>query len=117
MDHVNSQSTHRTLSRQFHLDFDLPSVAVTHMTTQMGQFIDHDLTLTPEEHEDRCCEQPQRPTCMAIEVEDGDEFFSHEVIVTPIVCHDAHSTTTDRAAWSSAVPRPGARKTAATVSR
>ena len=38
----------RTVSLTFHPDEDLPSQQVTHMVTQWGQFLDHDITLTPE---------------------------------------------------------------------
>ena len=37
----------RTISNKFHEDLDLPSTKNTHMVTQFGQYLDHDIAETP----------------------------------------------------------------------
>ena len=44
----------RLVSYKFHPDEDHQDTRITHMLTQMGQFLDHDITLTLET-EDVCC--------------------------------------------------------------
>ncbi|XP_040563712.1 salivary peroxidase/catechol oxidase [Lepeophtheirus salmonis] len=67
----------RLLSERFFQDRNLPSKRVTHMLTQFGQFLDHDLTLTPEAHVDvPCCKHPHQDECNPIEVPRKDPFFS-----------------------------------------
>ena len=52
---------------------------LTHMLTQWGQFIDHDITFTPEEDIHDCCseEQIHNDRCYPIRVGDKDSFY-HE---------------------------------------
>ena len=70
----------RLVSHVFHTDD--PSSEdnlATHMVTQMGQFLDHDITLTPEDHEDNCCggsvSSPDG-NCYPIEIPADDSFYS-----------------------------------------
>ena len=36
----------RSISHHFHTDADIPSPDVTHMVTQWGQFLDHDILMS-----------------------------------------------------------------------
>ena len=52
---------------------------VTHMLTQFGQFLDHDLVLTPEEDEHECCEEfGTRPSCFPIHIPQNDYFYQSD---------------------------------------
>ncbi|CAB4062585.1 PXDN [Lepeophtheirus salmonis] len=67
----------RLLSVNFFKDKNRPLSRATHMLAQFGQFLDHDLTLTPEAHVDvPCCEDPSQEECNPIEVSRKDPFFS-----------------------------------------
>ena len=76
----------RTISHVFHTDLDIPSTDVTHMVTQWGQFLDHDITLTPEFHEPlSCCSEPEREECYNIPV--GTDSFYNPFNVTCLSVH------------------------------
>ncbi|TRY80536.1 hypothetical protein TCAL_13143 [Tigriopus californicus] len=66
----------RLVSTVFHPDVNAPSNQVTHMVTQFGQFLDHDLTLTPEADIEHCCDTPSNPECFSIAVPRNDFFYS-----------------------------------------
>ena len=66
----------RTVSISFHPDEDLPSQEVTHMVTQWGQFLDHDITLTPENEVHDCCHDPAQPECFPLSLPSNDPFYS-----------------------------------------
>ncbi len=66
----------RVVSASIHTDEDVSS-HLSHMITQMGQFVDHDVTLTPELVIEECCEEPEQEGCFPIDVE-GDDFFDGE---------------------------------------
>ena len=67
----------RLVSANFHSDSDIPDSTVTHMVTQMGQFLDHDITLTPETHAEECCEHPDEDeNCFPIPLPSVDPFYS-----------------------------------------
>ena len=67
----------RLVSAVFHSDSDLPDSKATHMVTQWGQFLDHDITLTPETHAEECCEHPEDDTnCFPINLPSVDPFYS-----------------------------------------
>ncbi len=65
----------RLVSTVFHDDVDQPDHKLTHMVTQLGQFLDHDITLTPEYEEEHCCMEPENPECFPIPVGQDDSFF------------------------------------------
>ena len=70
----------RLVSHVFHTDdTSAEDNSATHMVTQMGQFLDHDITLTPEEHEENCCEgsiSSPSGSCLPIEIPGDDSFYS-----------------------------------------
>lgn len=70
----------RLVSHVFHTDdTTAEDNSATHMVTQMGQFLDHDITLTPEEHEENCCAGPVSSpsgSCFPIEIPADDSFYS-----------------------------------------
>ena len=67
----------RLVSTSFFPDCDVEDNLVTHMVTQFGQFLDHDLVLTPEEEEHGCCNSfaIARPSCFPIQIPPGDYFY------------------------------------------
>lgn len=65
----------RLVSQVFHTDSSVPSVAVTHMVTQWGQFLDHDITLTPENEAEHCCDATPDEECYAVGVSPSDTFY------------------------------------------
>ena len=67
----------RLVSVTVHKAADVPSTKATHFTTQFGQFLDHDITLTPEEHVEGCCgDNTADPECLTINVA-KDAYFSN----------------------------------------
>jgi len=68
----------RTVSHLFFTNMSVPSPALTHMVTQFGQFLDHDVTGTPEFHSpDNCCAVPDAEECINISVGAGlDSFYN-----------------------------------------
>ncbi|CAB4069637.1 PXDN [Lepeophtheirus salmonis] len=45
----------RLVSSTFHPDMNVPHTLATHILTQFGQYLDHDMSLTPEAHVSNCC--------------------------------------------------------------
>jgi hypothetical protein len=67
----------RLVSAVFHADSDIPDTKATHMVTQMGQFLDHDITLTPETEAEECCVHPEADSnCFPITIPSVDSFYS-----------------------------------------
>lgn len=74
----------RVISQKVHKAIDVPSVTYTHMTMQWGQFLDHDLTITPTTRAGPnmslidCCQKSGalHPECFAIPIPEDDEFYS-----------------------------------------
>ena len=66
----------RLVSRTIHVDNDAPSNNCTHFTTQFGQFVDHDITLTPMEPVDQCCGITGDERCLPIDVAEDKHFNS-----------------------------------------
>merc|ERR1712223_2133780 len=67
----------RFVSHTFHTSENISSTSVTHMVTQWGQFLDHAITLTPEEHIDDCCsDEADDEECFPIFVSSADSFYS-----------------------------------------
>ena len=69
----------RLVSTSVHkADTDISDMSLTHMVTQMAQFIDHDIALTPEEEEpDNCCldKNKNNEHCFPITIPSDDDFY------------------------------------------
>ena len=81
----------RLVSLTFHPDTPVNSGAVTHMVTQLGQFLDHDITLTPEEEAHECCLHPEEENCFPIALPQQDAFYS--TLSTPQSCLEFSRST------------------------
>jgi len=67
----------RWISQRNHPDRDLPDTRYTHMVMQFGQFLDHDISLTPKNEEVDCCAGQQNdPVCFVIPIPERDSFYS-----------------------------------------
>ena len=67
----------REVSDTFHPEVDLPQSHYSLMVMQFGQFLDHDMALTPEvEPEQDCCAYPDTEDCFPINILDHDSFFA-----------------------------------------
>ena len=65
------------MSANFHSDSDVPDPVATHMVTQWGQFLDHDITLTPESEAEECCEHADGDeNCFPIQLPSVDPFYA-----------------------------------------
>ncbi|CAG0899544.1 unnamed protein product [Darwinula stevensoni] len=74
----------RALSSLLHEDEDLPAPTATHMIMQWGQFLDHDITLTPNGALP-CCELDPLPVeCFPIVIPSDDPFYSR--LTVPQTC-------------------------------
>ena len=71
----------RYVSQAFHTSENISSSEVTHMLTQWGQFLDHDITLTPENEEHDCCtnvgETLASSECFPIEISSSDSWYTY----------------------------------------
>ena len=87
----------RTISHHFHTDADIPSPDVTHMVTQWGQFLDHDITATAEtmvsgnfSEANPCCRSnPNDENCYVIDVEE-DSFYRPKNGIRDVTCLEFH---------------------------
>ena len=68
--------TARYVSSTFHTSENISASAVTHMLTQWGQFLDHDITLTPENEVHDCCTANSEDECFPIFISASDPFYS-----------------------------------------
>ncbi|CAG0902879.1 unnamed protein product [Darwinula stevensoni] len=74
----------REVSNRLHGDADEPTGMVTHMVMQWGQFLDHDIGLTPN-GDLKCCElDPSPEECFPIEIPHDDPFYSQ--LTVPQTC-------------------------------
>jgi len=75
---IRSLPNPRYMSQKNHPDEDQPDTRYTHMVMQFGQFLDHDLTLTPKDESLNCCEDPtpNNPKCFTIPIPSRDRFYS-----------------------------------------
>ena len=73
------------MSHTFHPDVSVNSALVSHMTTQWGQFLDHDISRTPTEETEDCCLMAEAENCFPIVIPRNDSFYS--TLSTPQTCH------------------------------
>ena len=66
----------REVSKTFDPDLDIPQDTYSLMVMQFGQFLDHDMALTPEVEQHECCEHPDREECFPIFIPREDPFYS-----------------------------------------
>ncbi len=70
----------RTVSRLLHPPVSVAEKRITHMLAQFGQFLDHDVALSPESNSEgsSCCERSNaqhHPACFPILVPEGDPVY------------------------------------------
>jgi hypothetical protein len=71
----------RLVSSVFDGDINVPDNKATHMTTQFGQFLDHDMSLTPEDKEfEDCCNDDTPNNCFPMRVSPNDTFYKNHSI-------------------------------------
>jgi peroxidase len=66
----------RFISSQFFPDVNRPSTFNSLWLMQVGQFLDHDIALTPEEETEECCHDPEGHECFPVVIPLNDSFFS-----------------------------------------
>jgi len=67
----------RWLSQRNHPDSDNPDTRFTHMVMQFGQFLDHDITMSPRDERIDCCKMDDSdPRCYVIPIPPRDRFYS-----------------------------------------
>ena len=82
----------RLVSTSIHKATDISDKFLTHMVTQFAQFLDHDITLTPEEeHPHNCCGKKGDENCFTIAIPPDDSFYSK--IKNPQNCLSFHRST------------------------
>jgi len=75
--HPSSLPNPRWISQKNHPDSDIPDPRYTHMVMQFGQFLDHDISLTPKDDETDCCASGvQGADCFTIKIPGNDRFYS-----------------------------------------
>ena len=65
----------RFASSVLHTDLDDPEVKVTALLMQFAQFLDHDISLSPEASTPNCCKNPNQEDCMPIMIPENDAYF------------------------------------------
>ena len=65
----------RFASSILHNDLDDPEVKVTALLMQFAQFLDHDISLSPEASTSNCCKNPNQEDCMPIMIPENDPYF------------------------------------------
>jgi len=82
----------RWISNTVHFDNNPVNRFVTNMVPQYGQFLDHDISLTPEANS-QCCSNPRSNVdCWSITIPGNDPFYSR--LSTPQRCMDFTRSTT-----------------------
>lgn len=75
--HPSTLPNPRWISQRNHPDSDIPDYRFTHMVMQFGQFLDHDITLTPKDDGTDCCKSGvQESNCFTIPIPSPDRFYS-----------------------------------------
>lgn len=67
----------RWMSQRNHPDNDNPDTRFTHMVMQFGQFLDHDITISPNDERIDCCGKKNNDArCFIISIPPRDRFYS-----------------------------------------
>ena len=66
----------RVVSTAVHRDEQHDTRQFTMMVMQWGQFLDHDITLTPENEVHDCCQEPEQSECFPLTLPSDDPFYS-----------------------------------------
>lgn len=69
----------RLVSSTFHTDRNVSDSVASHMLTQFGQFLDHDITLTPETEHHDCCHGDTSPDCFQIRIPKKDPVYTKTI--------------------------------------
>ncbi|CAG7819060.1 unnamed protein product [Allacma fusca] len=81
----------RVVSASIHHDFISPDPSITNMVPQVGQFLDHDMTLTPESDHHCCSPEVKDVDCLPIQIFPNDPFYSK--LRKPQLCMDFTRST------------------------
>ncbi|OXA44238.1 chorion peroxidase [Folsomia candida] len=81
----------RAVSVSLHPDYVHPDQKMTNMIPQFGQFLDHDMTLTPESDKRCCSKDSKNMDCFPIRIPNNDYFFSQ--LEQPQECMDFTRST------------------------
>jgi peroxidase len=66
----------RSISNIVHPDNNVPHASITHITMAFGQFLDHDITSTPDQNNLPCCSNPSMTDCFPIPIPPNDPDYA-----------------------------------------
>jgi len=81
----------RLVSTTIHPDADFTHASITNMLPQFGQFLDHDITSTPQTNRMCCTTQQSDPDCWPISIPNNDPFYTR--VSRPQTCMDFTRST------------------------
>lgn len=81
----------RRITTTIHYDVISPDFSITNMVPQVGQFLDHDMTLAPEADRHCCTTDQGAQDCWPIRIPERDPFYSQ--LKSPQTCMDFTRST------------------------
>lgn len=81
----------RRITTTIHYDVISPDFSITNMVPQVGQFLDHDMTLAPEADRHCCTTEKGAQDCWPISIPERDPFYSK--LNSPQTCMDFTRST------------------------
>lgn len=81
----------RNITTTIHYDVINPDTTITNMVPQLGQFVDHDMTLAPEGDKHCCTKDKGDKDCWPINIPANDPFYSK--LTAPQTCMDFTRST------------------------